>query len=70
MSGTDIDRVLFSTWQGGLSASNLGGRSSICFYSKTFPNESIELQIEQDTLRLQSFINNQMDRTIWTIEPI
>lgn len=70
MTGADLSRVLFSTWFGGLSESNLEGRSSICLYSKRYPNERIELQIEQNCLRLQSFINDQVKRTIWTIEPI
>lgn len=70
LTGADIDHVTFSTWQGGLSESNLEGRSSICFYSETYPNETVELQIEQNCLRLQSFINNQMYRTIWTIKPM
>ena len=69
MTGADLSHVLFSTWLGGLTASNLGGRSSICLYSEHYPNERIELQIEQNCLRLQSFINDQVDRTIWTIEP-
>lgn len=70
LTGADIDHVTFSIWQGGLSESNLEGRSSICFYSETYPNETVELQIEQNCLRLQSFINNQMYRTIWTIKPM
>ena len=67
MTGADLSHVIFSTWLGGLSESNLEGRSSICFYSERYPNESVELQVEQKGLRLQSFRNNQMYRTIWTL---